>query len=190
MWCFDDPVGGPLTEKPEWSATWPTEPGWYWTHGKSPRSAPYVSTCEVRKAGSKGSEFLIYVQEGTFLYPEESARRSEKIYWKPLPDPELDPNVREGLLLEHVREVWANRMGYPPSQAIKEDAQKVVQLNPEGLGVCIFADQSKLRWPGAPPNKFPELLKAQNHPEEFAKDLRKNIIGYSVKIVGRNYHIV
>jgi len=169
--------------KSEWSATWPTEPGWYWTHGKAPDSEPYVSICEVLKAGSgEDNEFLIYVQGGTFLYPEEVVRRGEEIYWNPLAGPELDPNVQQRLLLEHVREVWANCIGYPRSQESKEEAQKVVQLNPEGLGVCIFAYQSKLR--------RPELLKAQNHPEEFAKDLRKNLTGYSVKIVGNAYHIV
>lgn len=70
-----------------WSATWPTSPGWYWFYGRTSHiaSEPRLMPAEVRAAiGS-----MVYIARGVFLYREEGAEG----VWLLMAVPELPTEV-------------------------------------------------------------------------------------------------
>lgn len=58
-----------------WTKEWPTEEGHYWLYYPEKDKLEYV---KVRQAGSKPNKFLIYVENGHFLFKEEN---KNKVMW-------------------------------------------------------------------------------------------------------------
>lgn len=82
-----------------WSTEVPTEPGYYWFYGVSDNErsfglTPWLRFVTVRMPTEREAGFLhglplLYIHEGSLIYPE-SYRLG--CYWQRIPDPEL-PNV-------------------------------------------------------------------------------------------------